>query len=448
MSSTQEFKGKWWLPGKEENKVVGTLYFTPGKSILLELIGNLKGKSQDPFEEILSIVNVDTSIETIFGHCSNGQDITLFNSFCNISRSFKADHPITTYDSRYLVIGIHLKNINEKKFFKAVVKIPELSYWLYPRMLIREFRDDEEGKEYVTVRTKNLSKPEKNRTKVRIACGYTFTLVPSVSYKGINSLLDISFTQFTTLWVEKSTGASLISFYDQVVRYESFLALATLGEVSYSELSLYSKDHIKHEEGEKIIYAPIIVDSVFHPTPIDKQISIHNFLFNYDAIKSRYKDILRKWFSKDTKFDAIRGHFLEAINYQGPFSYINFLIIIQAIEGYSRRYMKEEAKSRIIANGRNRVNLRDYLETVIESQKGIRKVNQKIDLDTVIQNRDYYSHLFDEKKKKKLDVIDLYHLSSDLIRILTCCILSYLGFNNEEIDKLTWNTLNSIFHDY
>ena len=445
MSSTQEFKGKWWLPGKEENKVVGTLYFTPGKSILLELIGSLKGKSQDPFEEILNIVNVDSRIETIFGHCSNGKDITLFNSFCNISRSFKADHPITTYDSRYLVIGIHLKNINEKNFFKAVVKIPELSYWLYPDMLIKESHD---GTDCECVRMRKLSKSEKLRTKVRIGSGFTFTLMPDALYEGKNFLLDVYFTQFTTLWVEKTGGASLISFYDKVVRYESFLSLATLGEVSYSELALYSKDHIKHEEGEKIIYAPIIVDSVFHPTPIDKQISIHNFLFNYDAIKSRYKDILRKWFSMDTKFDAIRGHFLEAINYQGPFSYINFLIIIQAIEGYSRRYMKEEAKSRIMANGRNRVNLRDYLETVIESQRGIRKVNQKIDLDTVIQNRDYYSHLFDEKKKKKLEVIDLYHLSSDLIRILTCCILSYLGFNNEEIDKLTWNTLNSIFHDY
>jgi len=33
MTATQEFKGKWWLPNNETDKVSGTLYFTSGEAI-------------------------------------------------------------------------------------------------------------------------------------------------------------------------------------------------------------------------------------------------------------------------------------------------------------------------------------------------------------------------------------------------------------------------------
>ncbi|MGQ9706121.1 MAG: ApeA N-terminal domain 1-containing protein [bacterium] len=37
----KEFKidGKWWLPDNEGEKIQGTLYFKPGKPIILELNG-------------------------------------------------------------------------------------------------------------------------------------------------------------------------------------------------------------------------------------------------------------------------------------------------------------------------------------------------------------------------------------------------------------------------
>lgn len=35
--ATYEYKGKWWLPSKEEDKVSGVLSYTPGESIELVL---------------------------------------------------------------------------------------------------------------------------------------------------------------------------------------------------------------------------------------------------------------------------------------------------------------------------------------------------------------------------------------------------------------------------
>ena len=134
MAATQEYKGQWWLPGKDDDKVSGTLYYNPGESLLLELIGNFKDESQDPFQELLNVHRIDV----IYGQCPDGKDITLFDAGCNLQRTFKADYPVARYHPREIVIGMHLPSITEKRFFKAVVKIPELSYWLYPGTLIQE----------------------------------------------------------------------------------------------------------------------------------------------------------------------------------------------------------------------------------------------------------------------------------------------------------------------
>lgn len=440
MTATLKFKGKWWLPDNETDKVSGTLYFTPGEAIRLELIGNFENGSKNALEEIMNVHRVDT----IWGQIQNGKDVTLFDSGCSINRFFKADYSVAIYSARYIVIGTHLNSLDEKCFFKAVVDIPELSYWKYPDTLIMGIQEDSEGKQVISVSTRVITKEERTKNKVRIGSGYTFTLDPNRSFNGSDLFFEPSFKQFTNLCIEKTGGASFRSFYNKVVEYEGFLSLAMLREVAYKELSLFSLD-VKEQVVGKTIYKPIIVDSVVHPAPSEKKIETHKFLFNYKDIEADYKAVIKKWFARDPKFDAIRTHFLDSIDYHGHFSYMNFLVIVQAIEGYSRRYMKEMANTRRLANGNNRTKMRDYLEAVIFNQKDIRRVNQKIDISATIQSRDYYSHLLDEKKKKKLDGVELYNLTSQLRRILTCCILTHLGFSNTDIDKFTSETNNSMF---
>lgn len=42
MQSTTVFKGKWWLPDKEDDKVSGVLTYIQGETLELELIGTLE----------------------------------------------------------------------------------------------------------------------------------------------------------------------------------------------------------------------------------------------------------------------------------------------------------------------------------------------------------------------------------------------------------------------
>ena len=60
MTASQEYKGKWWLPGKEEDKVSGVLTYIPGETIELELIGNFAEAGQDP----LTALSQDDRVKT------------------------------------------------------------------------------------------------------------------------------------------------------------------------------------------------------------------------------------------------------------------------------------------------------------------------------------------------------------------------------------------------
>ena len=115
--ATYEYKGKWWLPGKEEDKVSGVLSYTPGESIELELIGNFSDSDKSTINNLF----IEERVPVIYGQASEGSDISLFDCGNSIHRVFKADFSIAKYFPRYIAIGMLLPSINEKKFFKAKI---------------------------------------------------------------------------------------------------------------------------------------------------------------------------------------------------------------------------------------------------------------------------------------------------------------------------------------
>ena len=130
-----------------------------------------------------------------------------------------------------------------------------------------------------------------------------------------------------------------------------------------------------------------------------------------------------------------------------PFSYINFLVVIQAVEGYGRRYLKKEiaAYRNNLPQGRKSRPLLEILQTIFKHFSDVQKINQKTDLEAIVQTRNYHSHLLPQKNPKTVDVLDLYDLTDELRKVLLCCILSYLGLTNREIDDLTRQSHNGLF---
>jgi len=67
-----EYRGEWWLPGRDERKVSGTLKFSPNEGAKLELIGSFR-EARD-YDKM-------TAHEIILGISIDGRNITLHKCF-------------------------------------------------------------------------------------------------------------------------------------------------------------------------------------------------------------------------------------------------------------------------------------------------------------------------------------------------------------------------------
>ena len=82
--------------------------------------------------------------------------------------------------------------------------------------------------------------------------------------------------------------------------------------------------------------------------------------------------------------------------------------------------------------------VKQNLKKLIEEYNDIRNLNcNKIDIDAVVDSRNYYSHFMNKSKKPRtLDGYELFCQTRRLKDLLICCMLSFIGFSHDEINKL------------
>lgn len=442
---TQEYKGLWWLPENPKHKVAGILYYTAGEELRLELIGSFD--IQHPVG-IAAIMNVKRE-DVIWGQASDGTFITLLDNGCKISHRGCAEFSTVVYSAKEVAIGLHIDSIDDKRFFKGIARIPELSYFLFPAAVKQLVMDTENGSG-IYIKYEDPKQDEREVGKTDVGNGLSICLCRNASFSSGEFSFKPTFEQNTLLQIESNKPVSFKQLYEAVVRYEGFLSLATLREVRYSGLRLYSDDCKVRIGDGNYRHMPVIVDTIFHKKPSDKKIDPYKFLFAYKQISDRYSDALKKWFTEDEQFNAIRGHFLDSIDYHGPFSYINFLVAIQAVEGYGRRYLEEEIKAyrKTLSGDQKKKALLNILTTVFSQYQGVRKVKQDTNLEAIVEARNYHSHLLKRKGQPLVKTEELFILTDELRKVLICCILAYLGFSNAEIDNLTNSTYNELFQEW
>ena len=92
--------------------------------------------------------------------------------------------------------------------------------------------------------------------------------------------------------------------------------------------------------------------------------------------------------------------------------------------------------------------LTEYDKETLNEFKDVTCINRKMKIAAVVDSRNYYSHLTERVKKNKLDGVKIFDLTHDLRKILLCCVLSYLGFSNPEIERCTKDCNNSFVRGY
>lgn len=221
--------------------------------------------------------------------------------------------------------------------------------------------------------------------------------------------------------------------------YEQFLSIATLKVVKCSSITIFDREIYQENQGQKYYRSIEIIHPFYERNFIKHEVlKPSSFLFEYGDIRDFYPYLLKRWYNEPLDIAPIRAHLINSLEKKRIYSSVDFLNIIQAIEGFWWRF--RDASYRKANNiGRNKkTSLNTILNQLILEYNGVKVLNRKnIDIESVVDSRHYYSHFVNKSTKPHtLDGWKLIDETKKLRLLLLCCVLTFMGFEVTQIDKV------------
>ncbi len=413
MVDTLKYKGIWWLPD-DGNQIPGTLIIERER-IVLETIGALG--SESPMDHFVGDEVVQHDV--IWGISSESKKISIFNS--HEAMTFNTSCPFSTakYTAQVVAAGKHIKSLDEPGNYDVKVYFDELPYWFNPNCLHFD------GNEKLFRWSADLNNA--NHVSVQIEDGCNLELQGEVQFRHVKTGMRIEVEQLSTLNFVFTKPVSMQDAKRKVFAFEQFLSFATLTPVQYSRFQLVDKD--KKPDPSKN-WTIEIFDKKDNSSGSPER--FWEYLFVYDTIKDSFSSIIRKWYVEKNSL-PIRAHLIDSVGHRGTFSSNDFLIVAQAVDGFYCRFRKDINDIKLVLE-----NLRKEFSNI-----NILELSDE-DIDCIRDSRHYFSHLLPPGKKEHVvDGLQLYNLNHKLRKLLLCCLLNFVGFSNEEINKIFSKSHNS-----
>jgi len=417
MKEEIEFKGYWFLPDNPHNRIAGILHYIPNKKIKLQLIGSF-----DTPTEFLNSENErkENHPLIIHGESSNSRKITLIDCTPGEnSLNFSCSFPMQSFIPEYVIDGILINSINDNFFNKITLSVPHLTSWMnhYALKYSVSFKED---KPY----SFNMGYSLDDAHIISVELNDNITLeMEYVCSPGDKYEEEVLIVQSHQLHIILKNPVALYELLNLTGRFKDFLSLATLEPIDYSALNLFTPTNYQELESGRKVYIPINLLFV-QKNVLYKKMKFSDFLFDYEKISSNFSYILKTWYHFDQNMAPIMQHLIDSISPKKYFTKADFLIVIQALEGFHTRF-----------RSKGKVNLQSRLKQLHQEfafVTSIKKLN--IDYKIVVDSRHYYSHFFHKSEKEHIaDGIELYHLTASLKKILICCVLRQTGIDDNSI---------------
>lgn len=420
MAEERIYKGYWWLPFEPNDRIAGVLTIKTDGDLRLELFGAFGQKENGiDFER--------DPDKVIYGRCyaPNGhmKDISLYECHSSINWNFGSTFPITRYSCQYALIGYHTLSMNETVFFKAHIAFEELAYWCPPKNIISCY--DESS---VTISFDN-SIGKEILAEIVFEEGLTLRLKQGGLYQSDYPKVLIEQSTYFEISKDELTSYDVIQ---ETMNFERFLSVAMLTSVEHLSILMYSRDCRQITKDGKIYYHPIELISHLYNPKSEKKMMYPDMLFTHEDVADGFADMYKR-FRTDKRIAQIWSNLIDSLEKKRVFTSNDFLVIIQALDGFSSRFRRE-------------LRLLEQLKSLRDEFIEIKRLKlSDDDLNAARGSRHYYSHILklEEKEKKNvLDGIQLFELTKKLRVMLICCVLKFLGLDNVKINVLL-NNCNS-----
>lgn len=424
-----EYKGYWYLPSSPDKKIAGILTYYPNDKIVLELIGCFN----DPFISLLE----DNEENVIYGKTSDAKDITLLQCHQSGTANFSAEFPIVKYSCNYIVIGKHINSFDERCKYWVSFRIPELTLWCYPAALTNNVMFNDKGNQISKMIVSTNLDNDGIICSANIDDNTTLHLRRDVHYDGSMYFLNPQFEQYTYVEIIKQSEVSINELLSDIHTFEHFISLASFNIVECTDISLFDDGMFQQVESRKH-YKEISLIHRYNKSANRRSKLNRDFLFKYSTIKDVYPEIIRNWYNVPKNLYPIRHHLISSLENKSYYSSVDFLIIIQAIEGFWWRFRDKDYKKKNAIPRKKNTLLNTIIKELLDEFSDIELLNNcEIDITEVVDSRHYYSHFVEQTKKpKKLDGWDLIALARRLRILLICCVLSFVGFQHSHIDTI------------
>lgn len=418
------YKGYWFLPFAPDKQVAGVLTLESDGQAVLELIGAFGERPG---------ADLENSYEpAVWGRCYDvnkhrGTSITLLNCGVSYTYNWELGFPLVRYSGQMAMIGIHVLSDHEPLFFRSLIHFKELSIWCPPGTIETVHKTDS-----ITVSVDKKRGEEAVLSSVVLDDSVELRLVKGASF-WTDYLRSYQIEPETLLEVLKD-GMMARQVLAVARRFEEFFSFVALCPLGYGRITLYSEQEAQEQEDGKKYYHPIELITRSERSTSETEIKPHLFLMKYADIASDFGQMFKRYYS-DTAIKQIWVNMLASLEQRHVFTSNDFLIVAQAVDGFSLRFREE---SSFLAQ----------LQALREEYRDVEKLTlTDKDLLEVRGSRNYYSHILklDEKEKKQaVDGMELYELTKKLQILLICCLLSFLGMDNARINNLLNHCHNSL----
>lgn len=398
MNTIATYTGVWRFPLKDSfEDCMGTLEISDNGVMRLEINHSdtlgVNLQRIDSYQQIGGRINQDTPVTL--------GDVSLRSSH-NFTKS--------TFLVEKAILGALVDSFDEPAFNTCIATYQYLRDWTKPKHIGLSYEGDNP--------VIKLDFETKNETScINIEPDLDAYLWDEVGYN--HEMYDYKLYQRTSFNLESIKGVSANKCFEIINKFSLFLSVA-----------LYRRQNPSHivfrctEQPNYNIYFYFRHKTALEPG--------YSSLISYRDYKESIPSILEKWFSSYDDIAPIARYLINGISREDISEAPDYLCIAQGLDGYYRRFLKPDSKSSVPFNKVIREIREHFIDVHVISKC-------RFWADSFQAARNYYTHLLNEKTSEKyrliLEQTNLRLLNDKAIILLTCCVLDFFGFTNDEINK-------------
>lgn len=456
--------GNFWLPASPTHTIPGTLVISDGGRVELEIVGTL-----EPPEAFIDAINNNRQPERINGDIESFGHVTLIGCFYrNRSLNFPGQISKSRIHANKAVLGASYGEDEPLLFNTLQFSIEGLNEWIG----INGFSSEIE----LNSKSISLSYTVPENISFELTDGVQLDIGFSASTPNLPISQSATIEQKTYFKLRSRSPLKLDELLNLAFQLTTFVGFGLDATVSLGSVTA-TADDLVHDlgEGKKI---PHKLEIIYQSLPFTKEppkIEWFNMLFGFGAVRERFSDVLKNWFSAYDNIGPALNLYFSVTNGDQKFLESQFLALAQCLETYHRRtspekLMDDEVFSNLLETimqecpeehkewltGRlqfgNELSLSRRIKKIIDPFKQLLgSSNERSSLiRSIVNTRNYLTHYNHDLKGIASTGKDLFRLCKKMEAIFQLHLLDVIGFRREEIVSIHnhSNGLKSKFNGY